>query len=91
MTAPTLTVDMTALIGIIIAGIIISIIVPVLVNLRIFVMSDTFAEFKLSIEREFVRKNALADLKATMDKRFDSIDGKIDKIFDKIDEVNHPK
>jgi uncharacterized protein YlxW (UPF0749 family) len=83
-----LSMEANTLLFIMAAGVVVCLVIPILVGLKIFVMNETFNNFKLEVERDFVRKDVMTELKQGIDKKFDHLDTKLDGLYDKLDDFH---
>lgn len=70
-------------------GFIICAVVPVLVNLRLFVRSEEFWKHMNHISEHYVKRDALLEFKSDIDKRLDDIKDTQKEIFRILAERNH--
>jgi membrane-associated HD superfamily phosphohydrolase len=83
-----LVADQNTFIVVVIIGVIVCFVIPTLVNLKVFVLSETFSEFKIMIEKEFARKESVEHMAKGMEKKFDHIEEKMDHIYEKLEDIH---
>lgn len=70
-------------------GLVLTAVIPLLVNLRLFVRSDEFWRQMAHISETYVKRDALTEFKADVDKKLDEIKESQKEIFRILAERSH--